>query len=223
MKRIYKRYFALFMALAVCVLLVPTAFAYEVASGTCGDNLTWTLGETGTLIISGTGKMEEYSQKAAAPWEAYKILIKTVEIKSGVTGISSFAFSECGSLVSAVIPDGVESIGAFAFFNCDSLTEVTMGTGIKSIGDAAFFSCGALTGMAFPAGMESIGSAAFSDCAALASVTMPESMANIGVDVFFGCTALKDIYYSGTQEQWGLVKIDEHNDSLKNAALHFAG
>ena len=35
-------------------------FADVVASGTCGDNLTWTLDDTDTLTISGSGMMDNY-------------------------------------------------------------------------------------------------------------------------------------------------------------------
>ena len=32
-----------------------------MASGKCGENLTWTLDDDGTLTISGTCKMDDYS------------------------------------------------------------------------------------------------------------------------------------------------------------------
>ena len=40
-----------------------------VASGTCRDNLTWTLDGEGTLTISGSGEMNFYSY--GKPWEDY--------------------------------------------------------------------------------------------------------------------------------------------------------
>lgn len=223
MKRVSGKYFALFIVFALCLSLMPSAFASETDSGTCGDNLTWSLSDTGILTVSGTGKMEEYSEKAAAPWEIYKPFILGVKIEAGVTDISDFAFAECSALVSVTIPEGLESIGAFAFFNCDSLTELIAGTGVKSIGDAAFFSCDSLTGITLPAGVESIGNVAFSDCVGLTGAAIPVSVTVIGIDVFSGCTALKDIYYSGTQEQWNAIKIDEHNETLKATAMHFTG
>ena len=39
----------------------PALSATEQNSGTCGENLTWTLDDTGCLTISGTGDMEEYT------------------------------------------------------------------------------------------------------------------------------------------------------------------
>ena len=56
---------------AVPLGMVDTAYAaetsgvaaqsYYVAGGQCGDDLTWTLGSSGTLTISGTGPMYGYS------------------------------------------------------------------------------------------------------------------------------------------------------------------
>ena len=55
-------------------LLPVSAFADTAKSGTCGDNLTWTL-QDGVLNISGTGDMEDYFSHrfdgkyiTTAPW-----------------------------------------------------------------------------------------------------------------------------------------------------------
>ena len=37
------------------------------ASGTCGDNLTWTLDDSGTLTISGSGEMYNYDYSYNVP------------------------------------------------------------------------------------------------------------------------------------------------------------
>lgn len=38
-----------------------------VTSGTCGENLTWTLDDAGTLTINGTGEMVDYNYQGG-PW-----------------------------------------------------------------------------------------------------------------------------------------------------------
>ena len=52
-----KRILSLLLAALLLLGAAPTAAhaAGTVASGTCGENLTWTLDEEGTLTISGTG------------------------------------------------------------------------------------------------------------------------------------------------------------------------
>ena len=68
------------MAIAVMLLvmffLVPSAYAET--SGPCGDNLTWTLTDDGTLTISGTGKMTDYDEPsvyAASPFRVTMIVV----------------------------------------------------------------------------------------------------------------------------------------------------
>ena len=43
----------------------------ELASGTCGTNLTWILTSDGTLTISGEGEMEDYTG-TTTPWYEHK-------------------------------------------------------------------------------------------------------------------------------------------------------
>ena len=49
--------FIILMA-TLCLCFAATA---ETQSGTCGDNLTWTLDDNGVLTISGTGEMESFA------------------------------------------------------------------------------------------------------------------------------------------------------------------
>ena len=56
-----KKPLALLMAFALAFQLATPVFAETGnASGTCGDNLTWTLTADGTLTISGSGEMNSY-------------------------------------------------------------------------------------------------------------------------------------------------------------------
>ena len=115
------------------------------SSGTCGDNLTWKLDDTGTLTISGTGDMYDYSNYygGVSPWYGERQLINNIVINSGVTGIGKYAFYGT-SLTSITIPDSVTSIGYSAFRSCTSLESLTIGKGVKSIGEYAFYGCTSL-------------------------------------------------------------------------------
>ena len=66
--------------------------AEVIASGTCGENLTWTLDSSGVLTVSGTGEMEGYN---SAPWSADRELIQRVVIEEGVTSVGINAFNGC--------------------------------------------------------------------------------------------------------------------------------
>ena len=69
----------------------------------------------------------------------------TTVIPSNVSGIGSYAFSECTGLTLVTIPDSVTSIGNFAFSGCNGLTLVTIPASVTSIGVSAFNGCSSLT------------------------------------------------------------------------------
>ena len=112
--------------------------------GTCGS-LKWTLDDDGTLTITGSGAMPDFTNESSAPWLAHADSIKSVVIGDGITSIGSSAFYNCTALLSVTIPNGVTSIGDEAFCGCDSLTSVTIGDSVTSIGDDAFYDCQKLT------------------------------------------------------------------------------
>ena len=141
-----------------------------VASGTCGDDLTWTLDNEGTLTISGTGEMNTGTSNAWENW--YNV--KTVVIEYGVTSISQWAFCECDDITSITIPESVTSIGAHAFDYCTSLAEVMIPEGVVSIGEYAFSGCRNLPDMTIPASLIHIGAGAFGGCAVYVDPENPQ-------------------------------------------------
>ena len=117
-----------------------------IASGECGkngDNLTWVLTGDGTLTISGSGDIADFSKEkesndgtdhTTAPWSRYWGEITAVVIESGVTEIGVSAFYGCIGLASVTIPDGVAVIDDSAFYDCLGLTSVTIPGSVTSIG-----------------------------------------------------------------------------------------
>ena len=77
-----------------------------VDSGTCGDNLTWTLDDEGMLTISGTGQMTNYTEAGATPWN--KNSIKSIVIGTGVKSIGNSVFWGCCNLKTIFIPSGTK-------------------------------------------------------------------------------------------------------------------
>ena len=166
-------------------LLPMSAFAADVvAEGTCGENLTWTLDSEGTLTISGTGAMTDYSNDSKAPWYSSRSSIKSAIISYGVTSIGDYAFYYCNRLTSVTIPDSVTSIGVCAFGSCISLTSVTIPDSVTSIGDSAFWYCSNLTSVTIGSGVTTIGESAFYACS-LTSVTKPDSVTSIGKSTYY--------------------------------------
>ena len=163
-----------------------------VASGACGDNLTWKLDDKGTLTISGKGAMTEWVYSDSAPWKTYSNTINKVVIQPGVTSIGGYAFSECKNLTSITIPEGVTRIEDGVFSGC-GLRSITIPKGVTSIGRYAFQECSSLTSITIPEGVTSIGIGAFSGCLDLMSITIPEGVTRIGSRAFEGCSSLTNI------------------------------
>ena len=161
--------------------------------GDCGINVTWELTGDGTLIISGTGRISNYSYDNNAPWYSCRAYIKRVVIQQGVRAIGDRAFWDCSGLTSVTIPDGVTSIGDYAFAYCVSLTSATIPEGVTSIGGDAFLGCTGLTSVAIPSSVTSTGFETFSGCTGLTSITIPEGVTSIGNYAFKGCSNLASV------------------------------
>ena len=166
-------------------------------SGSCGENVTWTLTADGTLTISGTGAMTDYTYDSRSPWYSCRTHIKRVVMQQGVTSIGDHAFWDCSGLTSVTIPDGVTSIGDSVFSGCTALTAVTISDGVTAIGGSTF-----------------------SNCIRLAKVTIPKSVTSIGKNAFYYCESIADVYYDGTEEDWAKISISSGNEDLLAAALH---
>jgi hypothetical protein len=95
--------------LLLIMMLLPLAASAD-KSGTCGDNLTWTLVEsTGTLTIEGNGAMYCYSPNSGmfslgyAPW-----------------------YNDREKIINIVVENGMTNIGDYAFYNCINLSSITL-------------------------------------------------------------------------------------------------
>ena len=122
-----------------------------MTSGTCGQNLMWTL-ENGTLTISGTGPMENYAYYGKrAPWyQEFNHTVKKTVIERGVMSIGVYAFRGCRASESIIIPEGLKVIGEYAFSGCFSLTEIKLPDSVSYIGERAFCQCESLKEINIP-------------------------------------------------------------------------
>ncbi len=179
-----------FVVCSICLFTVSIS-AETVASGVCGESLTWTMGvqsggenltwtldSNGTLTISGKGAMKNFESGmlgiSYAPWYHYKL-------DQGITSV--------------IIEDGVTSIGDYAFKSCN-ITDIKIPDSVTKIGISAFYDCRKLKNIDIPQNVVSIGSEAFFFCDSLESVQIPDSVTSIGQSVFIYCDTLKKIEVS---------------------------
>ena len=177
------------VAVLAAVVWCGAAMADTVASGTCGangDNLTWTLDDTGTLAISGFGEMYDYGE-GSSPWREYGLSISTVELSDKMTTIGANAFFGCENLESISIPSAVTRIGEEAFYFCYSLKIITIPNNVTTIGLDAFYYCKSLESITIPDSVTSIGDYAFANCYRLQRIVIPESVSTFGSSIFGNC------------------------------------
>ena len=162
--------------------------------------------------------------------------LTSITIPNSVTSIGGLAFHNCTGLTSITIPDSVTSIGGWAFNGCTGLTSINVASGNNyySSNNGVLFNKKKTALIRYPEGksqtsytipnsVTSIGNYAFWGCSGLTSITIPDSVTSIGGVAFDGCTGLKDVYYTGSKDEWEAISIGEYNDRLLNATIHYNG
>lgn len=216
-----------------------TASAQE--SGTCGDNLTWVLDDSGTLTISGSGNMADYDDYRDTPWFSSRRSIKQVYISDGVTSIGKYAFynssslidvrfspnltrigdcafKNCATLLTIQLPESLVDIGEEAFSGCSALVDIVIPNNVTNIGNSAFYLCRNALTLKLSSTLKKIGDMAFQNCYGLSSIQFPESLVDIGEQAFFGCNSLSSFNIPNSVTRIG-------SKAFKNTAYynsHFA-
>ena len=214
--------------------LVPTAWAEDTEGGgsktppTSGDcsaegnenNVQWNFNSsTGTLTISGTGKManlnnstetENISDGAGTyPWDKLKDSIKKIVIEGGVTSIGSKAFIAYTNVTSVKIGKDVSEIGVGALSQlsaCTTFDVSSENSNFTTDSTGALFDHSKTKLIAFPCGssattyeipdtVTTISYGAFSRAASLKTITIPgsSSLSTIGYGAFAFTTALETV------------------------------
>ena len=173
----------------------PEQEAEILYSGTCGEKLTWTLDSNGLLVISGKGKMTDYSSKGS-PW--YKLDVEKVIVESGVTSIGNYAFQRgldaVANVTEVILPDTLLHIGEKAFIY-SSIEEIYIPNSVTTIYDFAFSRCEQLKVAHISKKMTTLNEGIFDGCYSLESIVIPESITTIGFAAFRDCYALKDFSF----------------------------
>ena len=197
-----------------------TSFAEPpiILTGYCGGegdgtNVSFTQDSVGKLILSGTG-----ITKSGTPgyWLHSELIVN-----EGVTSIADRMFYDT-RYTSVTLPASLESIGEYAFWHNKSLRTLTIpaDSRLKTIGPGAFSMVYNLDSFTIPQGVTVIENDTFSQTK-LQYVVIPQGVASIGKGAFNGCRYLENVFYGGSEEEWNALPIDEYNEALYSANIHF--
>lgn len=212
-----KKKFLAVLTLAILLMfgVAQGAWAATVDSGQCGDDLTWTLDSNGTLTISGSGAMDDYT-RLKTPWPENEIT--KIIIEPGVKSIGNSAFCNQAELTKVQIPNTVYSIGNDAFASCTKMKSIIIPGSVEIIKNGVFRNCASLSEVKIGDGVKYIESwafngtfSAFSGCYNLTEIYIPASIIRIENNAFAGCSNLMNIIVDDNN-----VQYSSYNGALYN-------
>ena len=135
----FKKFTAFVLALCMLFSLSISAFAAEK---TPTGYLTWTLDDSGTLIVSGNGRIAAFTSADDQPWHEMRESITSVKFDPGAHMIVpdvAYWFAGCVNLKSCILPS-FANLGADAFKDCANLNRLQLHYNDDSfyISDTAF-------------------------------------------------------------------------------------
>lgn len=132
--------------------------AIVIRSGELSNGILWSYTTDGTLTVSGSGEIEDFTTSSHAPWYQYIYIgLKKIIISEGITHIGQESFAHFDNLESVTLPSTLKSIGKNAFYSCDNLKRLVLPDGFAGLGENSLYGCSSLTELVIPSSMYSIG------------------------------------------------------------------
>lgn len=170
-----------------------------IASGSCGETMTWILTENGVLTISGNGAMDDYDENNRAPWREADVKVQNVIFDGEVSKIGAFAFYGM-ELEEITIPPSVSNIGFYALHPTGKIWVDKRNHYYSSDEYGVLFNKNKSTLIAAPMGLSGVYTVpesvtriehgAFLGCSEMTEINIPETVREIGTMAFAGCLNL---------------------------------
>lgn len=170
-------------------------------SGTCGENLTWTLTSNGMFSLSGTGTMDASFEASGL---AHQADIKNVYIYKDVTALTPGAFAACSHL-----KDFTVSSDNQAYTAVDGVLFT------KDLKTLAAYPCGQSGEYVIPDGTAAVGEKAFHKSQSALTVIVPFSVKKIDAFAFgYMDGYLEKITFSGDAPDFDASTFDHTNTTI---------
>ena len=170
---------------------VRCATADVVDAGLCGQTAVYVLYRDGTMVIGGSGAMDDYEFRGVTPIRQHNTQIKRLVIGKDITYIGKFNFNWCSKLQSVTFEEGtkLERIG-WGAFGYSSLPEITIPDTVTQIDGYAFYFCEDLTKVTISesSGLTSFGEFVFKADTKLKNLYIPDGVTSIGLNIFQDAT-----------------------------------
>ncbi len=124
--------------------------------------------------------------------------LREIDLPASLKKIGTYAFANCQSFESIMIPDATELSG-YAFAECRKLTSVSLGEAVTVIPEGTFSGTG-LMNIPNLSVLTEIGANAFVRCPLGVNIDFPASLARIGSGAFAGCKMLESVSFGGEIE-----------------------
>ena len=151
--------------------------------------------------------------------------LKKITVRKGIKELKHLTFSDCESLAEIVFEEGtqLETIGDYCFIGCSSLNEVEIPDTVTLVDEYAFTECEAIKGAKLSNKMTKISVGTFKKCDNLTKAYIPKSVKTMGQTIFecLGGSKLSDIYYEGSESDWKNIEIEQNNDAIGKAKIHY--
>ena len=186
-----KRLLSLFLALVMILGMIPVTGAEEITvvdSGSCGEDMTWTLTSDGLLTISGTGEMEYEDGARRPPWMyLYGDQITSIVVEEGVVTVGPVAFAHLLNLVSVSLPSTLEDFDTGdTFYQTLNQKTITVAEGNQTF-------C-TVNGVLYSKDMRYLWKV---PTAMTCDFVVPESVIWLYAFVFESCTKLDSVTFTG--------------------------
>ena len=130
-----------------------------------------------------------------------------------------YAFTNCTSLSTIVIPNSITQLERATFQGCTRLASVSIPNTVGYIRDLVFQGCTELASIYIPDGVSLIESSAFDGCCKLKTVKIGKNLFSLNSRAFASCKEITDFYCFA--EEVPQAYLDAFSDSyIEYATLH---